>query len=222
MSSNLHRIDSGSGAVDAGWQGASYNDVVRIQGGIWSAITPVSGYLVLNKTNNKYYKFNGTIWEEFGGLAVWGNITGTLSDQTDLQTALNLKLNIADAYGGKRYTLIKPNGTKEFYDTLTQVRSNWADGDVLHQFADETNITYVNVSGGIMYDIPSIVWVGNGFKTKVITVLAISNFAFNIQASKTVFFIGVNLSSQGVNGIITLRNQSNNFYMDKGSFIRFN
>ena len=373
-------IDEGSGSVHVDWQGASYNDVVRVQGGVWSAITPVSGYLVLNKTDNKYYKFNGTIWEEFGGSVVWGNITGTLSDQTDLnsalsgkeptitagttgqyyrgdktfqtldktavglgnvdntsdankpvstaqQTALNAKqdtlvsgtniktinsesllgagnitinsqnlatndltqvdanrtynigtgnrtlkflsganekvnfhtdggnptieafkrnsgpaikvnkvsgagnafevvggtsdfgsnklINVADPtnpqdavtlayysanmYGGKRYTLIKPNGTKEFYDTLTQVRSNWADGDVLHQFADETNITYVNVSGGIMYAIPSIVWIGNGFKTKVNTININSGQAFNIAVGKTVYFNGVNLSSEGNN-----------------------
>lgn len=31
-----------------------------------------------------------------GGSSVWGGITGTLSNQTDLQTALNTKLNISD------------------------------------------------------------------------------------------------------------------------------
>src|SRR5258708_4766460 len=30
------------------------------------------------------------------GLVYWGNILGTLSNQTDLQNALNLKLNITD------------------------------------------------------------------------------------------------------------------------------
>jgi hypothetical protein len=59
-------IDEGSGSVHVDWQGADYNDIVRVQGGVWSAITPVSGYLILNKTDGKYYKFNGSIWEEFG------------------------------------------------------------------------------------------------------------------------------------------------------------
>ena len=58
-------IDEGSGSVHVDWQGANYNDIVRVQGGVWGVITPVSGYLILNKTDNKYYKFNGTIWEEF-------------------------------------------------------------------------------------------------------------------------------------------------------------
>ena len=163
----------------------------------------------------------GNAFEVAGGTSDFGsNKLINVADPTNPQDAVTLAYYSANMYGGKRYTLIKPNGTKEFYDTLTQVRSNWADGDVLHQFADETDITYVNVSGGVMYDIPSIFWNGNGFKTKVNTVLAISNFAFNIQSSKTVYFFGVNLSSQGVNGIITLRNQSTNFYMDKASFIR--
>ena len=137
-----------------------------------------------------------------------GNVDNT-SDankpiSTATQTALNLKLNIADAYGGKRYTLIKLNGTKEFYDTLTQVRSNWADGDVLHQFADETDITYVNVSAGIMFAIPSISWNGNGFKTKVNTINVNGGHAFNIASGKTVYFNGVNLSSEGNNVTGTL------------------
>lgn len=58
-------IDEGSGSVHVDWQGANYNDIVRVQGSVWGVITPVSGYLILNKTDNKYYKFNGTIWEEF-------------------------------------------------------------------------------------------------------------------------------------------------------------
>ena len=116
-------IDEGSGAVNAGWQGAEYNDVVRIQGGVWSAITPVSGYLVVNKSNNKYYKFNGTIWEEFGGSVVWGNITGTLSDQTDLNSAL----------GGKEPT-ITAGTTGQYYR-----------GDKTFQTLDKTAVGLGNV-----------------------------------------------------------------------------
>jgi hypothetical protein len=116
-------IDNGSGAVNAGWQGAEYNDVVRIQGGVWSAITPVSGYLILNKTDGKYYKFNGSIWEEFGGSVVWGNITGTLSDQTDLNSAL----------GGKEPT-ITAGTTGQYYR-----------GDKTFQTLDKTAVGLSNV-----------------------------------------------------------------------------
>ena len=84
-------IDEGSGTVNTDWNGANYDDIVRIQDGVWVSITPVNGYLVFNKTDEKYYKFGSTGWVEFGGSVVWGNITGTLSDQTDLQAELDAK-----------------------------------------------------------------------------------------------------------------------------------
>lgn len=58
-------IDNGSGTVNTDWQGANYDDIVRIQDGVWVAITPVNGYLVFNKTDEKYYKFGSTGWVEF-------------------------------------------------------------------------------------------------------------------------------------------------------------
>jgi hypothetical protein len=114
------------------------------------------------------------------------------------------KVDKSKVYGGTRYTLIKSNGTQEYYDNLTQVRSNWVDGDTLHQFADETNITYVNNGSGIMFAIPSIVWIGNGFKTTVNSININSGNAFNIASGKTCYFLGVNLNSEGVNITTTL------------------
>lgn len=58
-------IDEGSGSVHADWNGANYDDIVRIQDGVWASITPVSGYLVFNKTDGKYYAFNGSSWVQF-------------------------------------------------------------------------------------------------------------------------------------------------------------
>ena len=58
-------IDEGSGTVNTDWNGASYNDIVRIQDGVWVSITPVNGYLVFNKTDEKYYKFGSSGWVEF-------------------------------------------------------------------------------------------------------------------------------------------------------------
>lgn len=57
-------IDEGSGTVNTDWNGANYNDIVRIQDGVWVAITPVNGYLVFNKTDEKYYKFGSTGWQK--------------------------------------------------------------------------------------------------------------------------------------------------------------
>jgi hypothetical protein len=45
-------------------------------------------------TSNTLKKFNGVTWDDFsggGGSSAWGGITGTLSNQTDLQNALDAK-----------------------------------------------------------------------------------------------------------------------------------
>jgi hypothetical protein len=132
--------------------------------------SPTTNTILYNTDLNGLYRYTGSVWTPLVG-----------------------------PYGGKRYTLIKSNGIQQYYDTLNQVRLNWADGDVLHQFADETDITYVNVSAGIMFAIPSISWNGNGFKTKVNTINVNGGHAFNIASTKTVYFNGVNLSSEGNN-----------------------
>lgn len=73
----------------------------------------------------------------------WGSITGTLSDQTDLQNALDLKLNIADyndRYKGKYTTLAAlqsayPTGTAGDYAQVDSgagsdvINYNWDDED---------------------------------------------------------------------------------------------
>lgn len=58
------------------------------------------GLKVYVKDEDKEYRYYNTGWQEWspgggGGAGVWGSITGTLSDQTDLQNALNLKFNVA-------------------------------------------------------------------------------------------------------------------------------
>jgi hypothetical protein len=80
----------GAGTVDADWGSAVENDVVRFFDNVPISVTPTAGYFGYNLTENKYYRFT-TEWVEFAIPPVWGSITGTLSDQTDLQTALDDK-----------------------------------------------------------------------------------------------------------------------------------
>lgn len=58
-------VDLGNGSVNADWNGANYDDIVRIQDGIWVGVTPYNGMLVFNKTDEKYYIFSSTGWAEF-------------------------------------------------------------------------------------------------------------------------------------------------------------
>ena len=79
----------------------SYSYPTRVTTTERAALTGMTtGAQVHDVTLNKPYYHNGTGWVELGagggGSSVWGAITGTLSSQTDLQTALNLKADNAD------------------------------------------------------------------------------------------------------------------------------
>lgn len=56
---------------------------------LYGAFDPVTGALV------GFYTLTGTEQIGVGGSSAWGSITGTLSSQTDLNTALDLKANLA-------------------------------------------------------------------------------------------------------------------------------
>ncbi len=61
------------------------------------ALTAVNGMLVYDTDLNKFYFREGGAWVDKGGgggSVSWGGIGGTLSNQTDLQSALNAKQTI--------------------------------------------------------------------------------------------------------------------------------
>lgn len=87
------------------------NDSGYITGITSSDVTTALGYTPYNATNPNGYTSNvgtvtsvnntqpdsnGNVTITIPDTATWGNITGTLSDQTDLQNALNAKLNTSD------------------------------------------------------------------------------------------------------------------------------
>jgi|GEM_PF-6947708 len=85
---------------------------------------------------DKVYVNKGTYaspsWQEIGGSAVWGSITGTLSNQTDLQNALNAKLSLT---GGTMAGAIAMGSNK-----VTGLAAATANGDALryeHIAADD-------------------------------------------------------------------------------------
>lgn len=58
------------------------------------ALTATNGMKVYDTTLNREYSYENGAWKPTitsGGSVAWGDITGTLSDQTDLQNALNAK-----------------------------------------------------------------------------------------------------------------------------------
>lgn len=75
--------------------------------------------------------YNGTVWERNGASAVsWGSIIGTLSDQTDLQNALNTKEDTSN----KVLNFVSPNNTT--YPTTQAVQ------DLVSGLSGATNLSF--------------------------------------------------------------------------------
>lgn len=65
---------------------------VNVIGQYW-----INGAIIRGSNNTQN---NTTVYHPGGGGGTWGNITGTLSNQTDLQNALNGKLDTSKVYNG--------------------------------------------------------------------------------------------------------------------------
>jgi len=87
---------------------SNYQDPVADVGSLPATATEGDIRLVLD-TGELYY-YDGASWQSVvtgSGGATWGSITGTLSNQTDLQTALNTKADISSlkSYKPQFFTL---------------------------------------------------------------------------------------------------------------------
>jgi hypothetical protein len=78
--------------------------------------TPVTNARTLTINGTTYDLSANRSWTVGGTAAVWGNITGTLSNQTDLQTALNAKFNNPS---GTISQYIRGDGSLATFPTIT-------------------------------------------------------------------------------------------------------
>lgn len=84
-----------SAATGSQWTTFDPDDLAIYKGGTWLAYAPREGVVVNVGGQLKEWGGSGG-WSDIGGgtgAIVWGAITGTLSSQSDLQTALNAKAN---------------------------------------------------------------------------------------------------------------------------------
>jgi hypothetical protein len=87
-----------AGATGA-WAGWDLNIAYYVDGA-WMKLVPQQGWLAWIEAEAAHVRWDGTAW---GGLSssgsvAWGSITGTLSNQTDLQAALNGKANTSHTH----------------------------------------------------------------------------------------------------------------------------
>jgi hypothetical protein len=85
---------AGDGKVPSSQLPSYVDDVVEVANFAALPATGETGKIYITLDNNKIYRWTGSTYVEVSSSsAVWGAITGTLSNQTDLQNALNAKQN---------------------------------------------------------------------------------------------------------------------------------
>jgi hypothetical protein len=80
--------------IDSTYLPSYVDDVIEVANFAALPVTGETGKIYITIDTGLIYRWSGSIYVQIGGQdPVWGAITGTLSNQTDLQTALNGKFN---------------------------------------------------------------------------------------------------------------------------------
>jgi hypothetical protein len=88
----------GGGKVPSSQLPSYVKDVIEVSSYGTLPATGETGKIYITLDTNKIYRWSGSVYVEVSSsAAVWGGITGTLSNQTDLQTALDAKLSTSTA-----------------------------------------------------------------------------------------------------------------------------
>jgi hypothetical protein len=142
-----------------------------------NALTAVNGMVVYDSTLNLFYKYENGAWSSFaGGSASWGSIGGTLSSQTDLQSALNAKQNslgFTPEDVANKQTNLTASATK--YPTVDAVNEGLANCATIISSATASN------SATIDFTLPNGY---NSFEIKCIGLIPVTdNVAFWVRVS---------------------------------------
>jgi len=91
---DIHTIGVGGTGAFLGQDG----NIALYVNALWVFSPPFAGLTFYSNITNDFLYYDGTAWQSFratiaAGTTIWGGITGTLSAQTDLQAALDLKVN---------------------------------------------------------------------------------------------------------------------------------
>jgi hypothetical protein len=105
----------GGGKVPSSQLPSYVDDVIEVSSYSTLPTTGETGKIYITLDTNKIYRWTGSVYVEVSSsAAVWGGITGTLSNQTDLQSALDAKQDDLNGTG-----FVKASGTTISYDNTT-------------------------------------------------------------------------------------------------------
>lgn len=105
----------GDGKVPSSQLPSYVDDVIEVSSFGTLPATGETGKIYITLDTNKIYRWSGSVYVEVSSsAAVWGGITGTLSNQTDLQSALDAKQDDLNGTG-----FVKASGTTISYDNTS-------------------------------------------------------------------------------------------------------
>lgn len=79
--------------IDSSYLPSYVDDVIEVANYAALPVTGETGKIYITLNNNLLFRWGGTVYVQVGGQdPVWGGIVGTLSNQTDLQNALDAKV----------------------------------------------------------------------------------------------------------------------------------
>ena len=164
------KADLVDGKVPSSQLPSYVDDVIEVANYAALPITGESGKIYVTIDNNHIFRWTGSTYVEItDNTAVWGAITGTLSSQTDLQSALNAKVPYTGASGNinlGEYGLtagylgldITPTSTPIGIGTIYWDAANRTaalidgDGDTTLQIGQEERILVHNNTGSTLID----------------------------------------------------------------------
>jgi hypothetical protein len=142
------------GKVPASELPSYVDDIIEVANYAALPATGEIGKIYVTLNNNKIYRWSGSVYIEIAAnSAVWGSITGTLSSQTDLQTALNAKQN----------TLTNPvtgTGLQNFVTKWTGIGSAIVSSKI---FDDGTNVGIGSINPSSLLELEKDNATGGGF-----------------------------------------------------------
>jgi len=114
------KADLVGGKVPSSQLPSYVDDIVEVANYAALPATGETGKIYVTLDTNKIYRWSGSAYIEIAdSTAVWGAITGTLSSQTDLQSALDAKQDDLNGTG-----FVKASGTTISYDNSTYLTTS--------------------------------------------------------------------------------------------------
>lgn len=211
------KADLVDGKVPSSQLPSYVDDVIEVANYAALPVVGESGKIYITLDDNHIFRWTGSIYVEItDNTAVWGAITGTLSSQSDLQSALNAKVPYTGATGNVNlgeYGLTSgyvgfdttPTGTPSgigtmYWDTANRTVSLIdGDGDTTLQIGQEERILVHNNTGSTLTD-GQVVYVTGS--TGELPSVSLAN-ASNESTSATTIGVVTESIANGADGFIT-------------------